>query len=373
MRTPPLLVALVCCLPAVSTADAHGAPVRVSSHAMVHTCCTPTAMQRTIFAEAEATRAEFIRVDIELGGIFTAPGAPPDWRGLDRVIALAREHDLRMLGLILGVPAYLSSCPEKGEQAPLCPPTDPVEFGRLAGEVAARAQGSIGHWEILNEPDAEWAFKGGPEDYARMLSASYDSIKSRAPEAQVLMGGVERPGEGRWVKRVLATPGADAIRKFDIANVHARGKLADLPRLVSGWRERLARHGFEGPLWVTEHGYPADPAVQRDPSHRGGDASQADYLRLSIPILSRAGAEQVFVTLRDNLWGEYLSEGLVHIDESRPDYPAARRVAFDAVRALTALPAATEQPAPVAPAPTTIQGALLVLVEAIRRWALQLR
>jgi hypothetical protein len=137
---------------------------------------------------------------------------------------------------------------------------------------------------------------------------------------------------------VLATPGADAARKFDIAAVHLRlrvpGAVTELAGPLRGWRELLGRHGFTGPVWVTEHGYPADPAVQRDPAHRGGEAAQAAFLRESVPLLAQAGAAQVFVTLRDNLWGEYLSEGLVHIDETRPDYPAARRPSFAVVREL---------------------------------------
>ena len=47
-----------------------GAPV--SAHAMVHTCCTPPAMKERIFAEAKAMGARFIRVDVELAGIFEA-------------------------------------------------------------------------------------------------------------------------------------------------------------------------------------------------------------------------------------------------------------------------------------------------------------
>jgi hypothetical protein len=308
---------------------------------MVHTCCTPPAMKERIYAEAAASGAEFIRVDVELGGIFEGAGSRerPDWRALDEMIALAERHDLRVLGLILGMPSWLSSCPERGADALLCPARDPAEFGRLAAEVAAHARGRIKHWEILNEPDADWAFKGTAEDYARMLSAAYDAIHARVPDAQVVMGGVERPREREWTERMLATPGAGAARKFDIAGLHLRlrlrNELADLPAYLRSWRDLLALHGFHGPVWVTEHGYPADPAFQWDPAYRGGDAAQAAFLRDSIPLLTRAGAEQVFVTLRDNLWGEYLSEGLVHIDESAPGLPATRRPAFDVVRELS--------------------------------------
>jgi hypothetical protein len=336
-----LLSALI---PAVALCMA-AAPARadqpVSSHAMVHTCCTPAAMKERIFAEAGASGAEFIRVDVELGGIFEGAGSRerPDWRGLDEVIALAERHDLKVLGLVLGIPTWLSSCPDRGAEAPLCPARDPAEFGRLAAEVAAHARGSIQHWEILNEPDADWAFKGTAEDYARMLSAAYEAIHERVPEARVVLGGVERPGEGAWTERMLATPGADAGRKFDIAALHLRvrlrNELADLPAYLRSYRDLLATRGFDGPLWVTEHGYPADPAFQRDPAYRGGDAAQAAFLRDSIPRLTAAGADQVFVTLRDNLWGEYLSEGLVHIDESVPTYPAARRPALEVTRDLS--------------------------------------
>jgi hypothetical protein len=86
----------------------------------------------------------------------------------------------------------------------------------------------------------------------------------------------------------------------------------------------------------------------------------------------------VFVTLRDNLWGEYLSEGLLYIDEAQPHYPATRRAAFGAVRSLAGLGPAEPPPPPPAPAapepaPATLKEALLALAERIRAWALQPR
>jgi hypothetical protein len=102
----------------------------------------------------------------------------------------------------------------------------------------------------------------------------------------------------------------------------------------------LASFGRGGaPLWVTEHGYPADPAYQHDPDYRGGEAAQAAYLRDSLPTLVRAGAAQIFVTTRDTWTDEfgeaspYSSEGLARVDSSAP-YPARRRPAFGVVRAL---------------------------------------
>jgi hypothetical protein len=343
-RWPPLvglvLVAFVSAAPATARADA--API--SSAAQLFTCCTPAALQDRLFDEAAASGARYVRVDVELHGIFGAGADRPDWRNLDAMIGRAQRYGVRVLGLIRGTPVWLSSCPSRpGPKATICAPRDPAEWGRLAGEVAAHAGAKIDHWEILNEPDGNWAFTGSAEDYARMLSAAYDAIRQSAPEAKVVFGGVERPREHDWITRVLATPGADAAHKFDIAAVHLRVRLRntldELPRWLTSWRELLARHGFHGPIWVTEHGYPADPAFQWDPAFRGtdpvsGSQAQAALLERSVPLLAKAGAGEIFVTLRDNLYGEYLSEGLIHVDDAQPGDPATRRPAFDAMRDL---------------------------------------
>lgn len=318
---------------ALLAAPAQAAPI--SAHAMVHTCCTPDAMKERIFGEAKAVGAEFVRVDVEMGAIFEGPGGKkrddPDWKHLDEVLDLARQHDLRVLGVLLAPPAYISTCPERWPDAGRCPAADTQEFGRIAGEIADRAKETIHHWEVVNEPDGDWAFEGTAEQYAAMLGAAHDGIKARVPDAQVVFGGVMRPHELSWLERAFATPGADAIHKFDIANVHLRGPVGAVVRRYGEFRAWLASRGFAGPLWVTEHGYPADPAYQLDPAFTGGDAAQAAYLTQSLVGLGEAGAEQVFVTLRDNLDGEYASEGLVHID-GPPDAAATRRASFAAVR-----------------------------------------
>jgi hypothetical protein len=329
------LVLAVLVLAAVVAAPAQAAPI--SAHAMVHTCCSPTAMKERIFEEAKAVGAEYIRVDVELSAIFEGPGGvkgdSPDWSKLDEVMELSRKHELPVLGVLLGAPAYTSTCPERWPDAGRCAAADTGEFGTLAGEIAAHAADTIRHWEIVNEPDGDWAFEGTAEQYAGMLSAAHDGIKARVPEARVVLGGIMKPHEPEWLERVFATPGADAVHKFDIANVHLRGPVGAVVRRYPEFRSWLAARGFTGPMWVTEHGYPADPAYQVDPAFRGGDAAQAAYLTQSLVGLGEVGAEQVFVTLRDNLGAEYASEGLVHID-SAADPVATRRQSFDAVRRL---------------------------------------
>jgi hypothetical protein len=320
----PVLAALLAWAPAAIAAPPPvrpGAPV--SAHAMVHTCCTPPAMRERIFAEAKAMGARFIRVDVELAGIFAGGGhseANPNWTRLDAVLELSRRHELPILGILLKPPGSA--------------PWDNAEsFGRLAAAVAAHARDTVTHWEILNEPDGAWAFDGTPEQYARVLRAAYDAIGVRVPEALVAMGGLMTPEDPTWLDRMFATPGADAAHAFDIANLHLRGHERALPGVMTAWRDRLAGHGFAGPVWVTEHGYPGDTAFQPDPAYRGGEAAQATFLTESVLSLAEAGAAEVFVTLRDNLDGGFASEGVVDIEDQAP-FAVRRKPSFTAVRRL---------------------------------------
>jgi hypothetical protein len=313
--------------------SAHAEGPVVSSHAMIHTCCAPYELKERIFAESKAVGSSFIRVDFELGAIFHEEGSSPDWTQVDQVLELSRRYELPVLGIVLDTPQYLSTCPDlPSPERGRCPPTDLEEYGRITGELVARARGTISHWEILNEPDGGWAFFGSPQDYARMLSVTHDAIKARAPEARVVMGGIMNPWSPDWVEQVFATEGTEAARKFDIANVHLRGRAEDMPRGLNRWRNTMARHGFTGPIWVTEHDYSADPAYQGDPAYKGGEAEQAAYLQRSLRLLAGAGAEQIFVTIRDEGTADWAAVGLTHIEE-QPPFAATRRQAFDAVRA----------------------------------------
>ena len=335
MRVVRVNLRLLVALGALAMASpAHAAPV--SAHAMIHTCCTAAPMKERVFGEAKQLGVAYVRVDVEMNSIFEAPDggkrATPNWAGLDEVMALSKQYDLPVLGILLAPPRFTSACPERPDPSH-CPAADTAEFGALAGEIAEHAKGTIGDWEIVNEPDGGWAFEGTPEQYARMLSAAHDGIKAKAPDDRVVLGGLMRPNDPTWLERVFATPGAEALHKFDIANVHLRGPVDMVVHRYVEFRAWLAGRGFHGPLWVTEHGYAADPAFQTDPAYTGGDPSQAAYLTQSLVGLGEVGADQVFVTLRDNLEGAYASEGLEHIDETPGgDYPLTRRASFAAVK-----------------------------------------
>lgn len=285
-----------------------------SSHSQIYSCCTDPATADAMFSEAKQSGASYIRLDIDMQTVFRAGPNAPDWAEVDRLAALSRRYGLPILGTLLGSPEPAPDCTAApADQDRLCPPAHPDEWGSEAGQVAARYAGTIDHLEIWNEPDGPWAFAGGPADYARILSSSYDWIKALAPHATVVLGGTMNPDVpgATWLDQVFRTPGANAAWKFDIAGIHLRdslptmlGQMANRSAFLRGW-------GRFVPVWVTEHGYPGDTAYQADPGFHGGEAAQAAYLSQTLPALAQSGADQVFVTLRDGGGGQFASEGIL--------------------------------------------------------------
>ena len=331
------------CLVVPSAASAQVAPGSpYSAHSMVYAYGMPYAQKERIFAEAKAMGASHIRLDIEMHAVFKQYSwrnhVYRDWRGVDDVVELSRRYAMPVEAILIGMPSFLSVC--NGRDPELCAPDDFAAYGRYAGEIAEHTRGDVSLFEILNEPDSSAFYRGTPEDYARMLAAAYDGIKARSPASKVLLGGVSGLIAKDWLTRVFATPGAAAATKFDVANVHVRGGLGSLTSTMTFWHDFFTSYGRgSAPLWVTEHGYPADTAYQDDPRYRGGEAAQAAFLRDSLPTLLRAGAAQVFVSTRDT-WPEefgasspFNSEGVSNVSDDAP-YSARRRPASAVVRAL---------------------------------------
>jgi hypothetical protein len=296
----------------------------------------PFSAKEAMFRAAAALGASTIRLDIALSGVFPTPGGPPDWSGVDQYMLLARRYRLRVLADLLATPAYMADCATPAEEAISyrCAPADPWTWGHDAGLIAAHTRGVIDDFEIINEPDGSW-FYGTPQQYARILSASYRAIHAADPNAVVVLGGLMDIASHTWLDQVLATPGAGALHSFDTANIHVRTAAGQAAPTVLGWRRYLAQRGFRGPLWVTETGYPADPAWQTEPGYRDGAESQARWMTTVIPAMLRAGAAMVFVTERDSLSGRYGSEGVLQSPDPLPADPSCTpRPSYYAVRAL---------------------------------------
>jgi hypothetical protein len=326
IATPVRMYRHVALLPVVlglvlAPAAAQAAHPRVQSHSMIHICCTPDAEQEHFIAAAKASGASIVRLDVEVHGIlrWSPFGHHYDFSKLDRIIALGRRYDLRILGILSGTPAGLGECPPGVlfEDSWKCAPADPAAYAEHVEAIMEHAGDGVFAWEFWNEPDLAYMYLGSPEVYGRTLGAIYERAAGRY---LVTSGGISDSGLP-FMQRAV-----DAGARFDIGNIHLRG--AHLEAKLAA----AVRFFGDRPIWVTEHGYSSHP----DPS------AQVRYLEQSIPALRARGADEVFVTLRDN-------------DEFGADSPFASegilgKPAWELVVAMNAEPASAET-APAAPPP----------------------
>jgi len=336
-----LIVASLVLSPAGASSAAETTP-RLGSHAMIGPWMAPADVD-TLFRLSRGARLRTVRVDVLAAWLFPRAADQPEWASLDTVRAAARTHRLSVLGVLSGTPGWNARCPPGGELFYRCPPGDYGAWARMVEQIAARAP-EIRFWEVLNEANlvnpgsgrGEY-FYGGPAEYARLLRVTSAAVRRGNPAAKVVFTSVYEP-YAAWLADVLAQPGT--VASFDIANAHFRGGVDKLGRMVTVARREFASHGFRGPLWVTEMGYPSDQVFQYDPrflglDHRAAQHAQARYLRRAVPIMLRSGARRVFLTLRDleHGWGIFTSEGIVEWPTGTPK-PAYRMVERAACRLL---------------------------------------
>ena len=359
----------VALLGAASLALALAAPASASAgpfglHSMLQ-LNTPRAYKQAMFAAAAGAGVSEIRVDASLGALNNPWIETAMWQGLDDYVALSRQYAMPvLLDFNASNDPALESCPAGADPSSgICGVSDLAGYYEEIAAVVAHVRGVIDDFEIVNEPDGAWAFDGTPQQYAGMLATAYNAVHHTDPAGRVLLGGIMSPNSTSWLSAVFTTPGFDAAHAFDVANVHLRDTLANLAADVLAWRRFFTFYGDGGlPLWVTETGYPADPAYQYDTAFRGTDAvsgevAQAGYVAKALPALVFAGVARVFVTEHDMPGGQYASEGLLQGGATESDQTGASPIARPAWAVLTQLcgqfASTAAAPLAVAPAPDT--------------------
>jgi hypothetical protein len=176
-------------------------------------------------ARAKALGADRIRVSAFWSDI--APGATSqtkpsgfqaanpydpayDWTALDRVVASAGAHGLKVLVSISSPFPYWAS-EKPALKNPVWEPK-PVEFAQFAYAVALRYRASVDEFALYNEPNqGAWLqpqSQGGklvaPHLYRALVQAGYPAVKAAAPNAKVLVGELASSGrDDRGVTRPI--------------------------------------------------------------------------------------------------------------------------------------------------------------------------
>lgn len=333
-------IALVCFLlglaaPATAAPrpDSYGA--RLGAHAMIYLNSTP-AEQELAFRLTAAAGLRFVRMDFAVAQVFPHRDVE-DFAAVDRVNALAARYGVEVLAVITTTPWYIAACPGGAtDTLTKCAPAPQhaATWRQMVAKLARRAS-HVRFWELGNEPDIGFGFRGPAADYARWAGLAAEGIRAARPDARIAIAGFARL-KGRYIVDALGDPAHPLIRSIDIANIHIRGSLRGLRRRLAQAIALYRRAGFDGTLWVTETGYPSRPEYQRQPGFQGGPRDQARWLRRALRSLVDRGAGAVFVTLRDNAEfgpsSPFSSEGIVTWPggAAKPAFRAVRRLAATA-------------------------------------------
>lgn len=205
---------------------------------------------------------------------------------------------------------------ESGSANAVMPPRNPADYARFVGTMARRFKGQVAAWEIWNEEDDSswWASGPNPAAYTALLKAAYPAIKTAAPDATVVLGGLT--GNDYEFLSQLYADGAKG--SFDAVGVHTdtacdigspyeilRNSRTD-PRInrwsFLGYRtvhEVERANGDDSPIWMTELGWDTSSQICNMGAWAGQKAGgvspeqQATYLSQAYHCLAQDPYVQV--------------------------------------------------------------------------------
>ncbi len=230
-----------------------------------------------LLAAMENAGFRWLRQRFPWDAIETSPGAY-DWSAWDAIVDSAADHDLELVAVLDGAPAWVRAEVDFGNT--LAPPVDTRGFGDFVTAFATRYGEQIRYYQIWDEPNIAPHWGGGeidPAAYVRLLREGSIRVRAADVDAVVLLaalapnveaGGenmsdllfldaVYRQGGAEWFDLVAAQ-----LYSFE-APVSALPDAAELNwRRVELLRNVMTSHADEGTaIWAVSFGVPATDAV----------------------------------------------------------------------------------------------------------------
>jgi polysaccharide biosynthesis protein PslG len=163
----------------------------------------PAAADREL-AEIAASGARWIRLDIKWVDVQRRGRRSWDWSRHDAYIARARARGLQVLANLAYSPPWARPRGTSDKFAPNSARRR-AAFARFAAAAAARYRGSVGAFEIWNEPNNGifWQPRPSAGSYAALLRRTYRALKRANPGATVIAGATApAPNARGWVDEV---------------------------------------------------------------------------------------------------------------------------------------------------------------------------
>ncbi len=200
-----------------------------------------------------------------------------DWGPTDALVGAFASHGIRPFPTVSGNPAWVSGVTAR-------PPLDSPEAEQAWQDFLKALvdrygpEGSywtheyrqqygadatplpIEAWQVWNEPNLSKYFAPRPSapEYAHLVEISQDAIKSRDPNALIVLAGM--PGNGdvnawTFLDQLYSQPGFKG--SFDVAALHPYGRnIGEVGDQIQRVRETMNKNGGRAtPLWLTELGW----------------------------------------------------------------------------------------------------------------------
>jgi hypothetical protein len=199
-------------------------------------------------------------------------------RRVDRFLARARAHRLKVIVVLLETPCWASTAPTRLKQGcrgawwergvTFYPPRQAGLYARAARHVAERWGDDLLALEIWNEPNIDhfWRIENKAVHYSRLVRASYRPVKQVAPDLEVLVGSLtlsdtefltdlyERGRIGGKYDAISYHPYTDGADPAS-DEVDPRGLEFSFRLGTAALHDVMLAHGDPSPeLWATEAG-----------------------------------------------------------------------------------------------------------------------
>jgi hypothetical protein len=288
---------------------------QAASYGLLLTGIDHTTPGSTLAAHLQRARdagATWVRIDFMWYSVQWNAGEW-NWQHFDRVFQEAGNRGLQVLPVLWGTPSWAGGfsygVPNMGA------------WETFVFAAASRYRGRVPMWEIWNEPDLAYFWRGTPGQYADALARAYRQIKRADPNASVLLGGLAQGGGANsvFLQQILADPYNPAGYFFDYHNVHSNFRYMDwIVSQIQSNRNILSSYGFPKPVVVTEASYTSNPTHQNLVGYQDGEAGQARYVSDALRTVVGQGVPLViWASLRDGTTDDpYAQSGLLRPDLS---------------------------------------------------------
>jgi hypothetical protein len=230
---------------------------------------------------AQGTGAGWNREEIRWN-LVQKPSGAFDFSLVDEAVDKSRARGLNVLGLLVYNRNNEKTMPNLDD------------WNNYVKNTVQHFAGRVTYWQVWNEPENNDYLAGAnPADYARLLRASYATIKAANPNAKVVTAGVNGFAVP-WVEKMLAAGGEG---QYDILAVHPYVRFNTSPEAKYWADNQLAyflamnrRHGNK-PVWATEFGW----TTAGNDGTAVSESAQGNYIARALVTGLSAGLEKMIL------------------------------------------------------------------------------